>query len=259
MPKGIYKRILPAWNKDIKGTGFGKNPENIYKGTHIAYNKGTHITNSGSFKKGVIPKNKTNLFKQCLVCSKDFKYIKSREEIARFCSRECFGKSRVGYVPKSAFKKGKMSGENNPMYGKPSPRKGMKLEPFSDEYKKKISEGLLKSPYILRGENHPFYKDGRAKMPGYDNFLSKRHKLRKKNNGGTHSYGDWNTLKAQYNFTCPCCLKQEPEITLTEDHIIPVSKGGSDNIENIQPLCRSCNSRKNAKIIEKYKPIFIED
>ena len=37
---------------------------------------------------------------------------------------------------------------------------------------------------------------------------------------------------------------------LTVDHVVPISKGGSNDISNIQPLCCNCNSKKNAKQID---------
>lgn len=81
----------------------------------------------------------------------------------------------------------------------------------------------------------------------------KQRRILKLNCIGSHTVSDWENLKAQYNWTCPCCRKKETKINLTEDHIIPLSKGGSDNIENIQPLCGSCNSKKYTKIIKYEK------
>ena len=66
----------------------------------------------------------------------------------------------------------------------------------------------------------------------------------------THTEEEWQELKAFYNFTCLCCGKQEPEIKLTRDHVIPLTQGGSDSIDNVQPLCARCNSKKNNKHID---------
>ena len=100
------------------------------------------------------------------------------------------------------------------------------------------------------GELAHNWKGGVTKDPVKLSWLKNKRNRDKRTNGGLHSLGDWENLKAQYNWTCPCCKQSEPTIKLTEDHIIPVSKGGSDNIENIQPLCKSCNCKKHNKEIK---------
>ena len=67
---------------------------------------------------------------------------------------------------------------------------------------------------------------------------------------GSHTEEDWETLKAFYDYKCLRCGKQEPDIKLTRDHVIPLTQGGSDSINNIQPLCARCNSKKNNKHID---------
>lgn len=40
----------------------------------------------------------------------------------------------------------------------------------------------------------------------------------------------------------------EANESLSLDHIHPHSRGGSDQPENLQTLCRSCNSKKGARL-----------
>jgi len=45
------------------------------------------------------------------------------------------------------------------------------------------------------------------------------------------------------------CKHCNTEKDLTIDHIIPLSKGGENSMDNYQTLCRSCNSKKHNKIL----------
>ena len=101
----------------------------------------------------------------------------------------------------------------------------------------------------VSGNKHWNWQGGLENNKAHRAILQQNREARKRENGGSHTLQEWENLLAQYNFTCPCCHKSEPEIKLTEDHIIPVSKGGSNNIENIQPLCGSCNSSKKTKVV----------
>lgn len=53
-----------------------------------------------------------------------------------------------------------------------------------------------------------------------------------------------------YGNVCLCCGKAKK---LHADHVVPLIKGGRNDITNLQGLCHSCNSRKNVKDTD-YRP-----
>ena len=71
--------------------------------------------------------------------------------------------------------------------------------------------------------------------------LRARRYAREKGAEGSHTFEEWKELCEKYNWRCVKCNKKRK---LTKDHIKPLSEGGTDYISNIQPYCRSCNSRK---------------
>lgn len=48
-------------------------------------------------------------------------------------------------------------------------------------------------------------------------------------------------------------LKEGVEVLMTKDHVIPVAKGGRDQLKNFQTLCQPCNKKKGERTKDKVK------
>ncbi len=68
----------------------------------------------------------------------------------------------------------------------------------------------------------------------------------------THTLEEWEGMKTFFNFSCVKCGVKD---NIVKDHIVPIYQGGTDGINNIQPLCGHCNSSKKPDNID-YRVTF---
>lgn len=66
-------------------------------------------------------------------------------------------------------------------------------------------------------------------------------RARKQQAPGAFTIAEFKALCRTVGDRCMCCNKQMP---LVPDHVIALARGGSNDIDNIQPLCGPCNNRK---------------
>ncbi len=101
-------------------------------------------------------------------------------------------------------------------------------------------------PY-LRVQGRLYYQANSARLGPMKLAARNNRKARIRGAGGTHTAVEWQALCEFYGNVCLCCRRERP---LARDHVIPVSKGGGSGIENLQPLCASCNSKKGDRAID---------
>ncbi len=81
-----------------------------------------------------------------------------------------------------------------------------------------------------------------------------RHRFRKADAAGAHTLTQWHARVDYCGWRCRYCGISLTATSLTKDHVIPLSKGGSDWPSNLVPSCRSCNSRKKDRRVEIGRP-----
>ena len=90
---------------------------------------------------------------------------------------------------------------------------------------------------IVRKASNDWKKRNSERSTHYVN----QYRARRLSAPGSHTQEEWTALCQRVKYRCVACGLQT---ALTRDHIVPLAVGGSDYINNIQPLCKPCNSRK---------------
>jgi 5-methylcytosine-specific restriction endonuclease McrA len=116
--------------------------------------------------------------------------------------------------------------------------------------------GITRSVWVHDGQfdMNAYHKQWRRDNPDKLSQKYRTRLARVRGAPGKHTLNEWNALKEKYRHTCPSCLRREPETKLTADHIVPIARGGSNDISNIQPLCLSCNAKKHLTTIRYEVP-----
>lgn len=119
------------------------------------------------------------------------------------------------------------------------------------KYRAKHREEINRHAAQWRTENPNYHHQYRIDNAGKYRAYTANRKALSIAAEGTFTDEQFVELCNKYGNRCLCCGKDN--VKLTVDHIVPLSKGGSNNLENVQCLCKSCNSKKHTKTVD-YRP-----
>jgi hypothetical protein len=83
--------------------------------------------------------------------------------------------------------------------------------------------------------------------------VSKQNRRGREARAGKIPAGAWSEILHYFDRRCAYCLRSEDEAgDMTFEHVLPLSRGGTNNTNNIVPACSYCNGRKGAKTIIEF-------
>lgn len=122
-----------------------------------------------------------------------------------------------------------------------------KRQPLTKEEKKEKARIQRKN---WEAKNHEKVKErNKNKWIKYaDNVRTntRNRKARLRNSIGTHTASDIRKLKKLQKNQCAIC-KTSINAGFHVDHVFPIARGGTNDINNLQILCETCNTSKGAK------------
>jgi 5-methylcytosine-specific restriction endonuclease McrA len=198
-----------------------------------------------NYMKEYYKKNKEKLLEQ----QKQY-YEKHREEyLSRFNE---YGKKYYADNIEKIKKYREKWVRENPNYFKEYHKK---CKPAKLKYYSENRERILKVKKVWRSKDEVKQRESQRQRERYKDEKHRTIRLllnqKRRSLAGEKSLtvDEWEALKVEFNNCCAYCGRKEK---LTQDHIMPISKGGTYSKGNIVPACGKCNSSKNNKGLEDW-------
>lgn len=198
----------------------------------------------------------------CKLCGSGFDVKPSHADKRVYCSMKCMSEA---YRGKRRILNCKTCGESFEVPDKPSRKNAKfcskKCMGKGQEGKKhwNYKHGQKWLPEVKREYFRKYYEQN--KEAAHERAFLGKVKRRQANPKGSHTFKEWIELLVKHDNKCFYCgvrmTKKAGLRQRTRDHIVPISKGGSDDISNIVPACRSCNSSKSTKTLEEWKGVTV--
>ncbi|MET7816068.1 HNH endonuclease signature motif containing protein [Streptomyces sp. NPDC005395] len=181
--------------------------------------------------------------------------VRAREAEAGVIDKPCGGCGEVKEIEAFGIAHGKRRSRCNPCLAgdallrrRAAPEKAKEIWQRSARKNRNMRLAAGRTHYA---ENRAYYASKNAQW-ARDNAAANRarrarYRARKLGAPGSHTREEWKELRDRYGRCLRCGATG---VHLEPDHVVPLSKGGSDSIENLQPLCRSCNSSKGDKVAD---------
>lgn len=106
-------------------------------------------------------------------------------------------------------------------------------------------------PFRERGRN--YYRAHREEIILKNDIHIHKRRALKLGNGGTHTPEQLQDLLILQEYRCAYCgasLLEKRHL----DHIVPLTRGGSNDISNLAYTCPRCNLSKNNKTLDEWRP-----
>jgi len=195
--------------------------------------------------------------KTCSKCRQEkpeTEFAKSRSEkdsLYRYC-RSCWSQIRK----KSYLKNKAKELERNKEWSMQNKQRHRQLvHQYWENNKEKLKAGAQTCYVLNRDKRQQQIRQWKLDNPIRWRILCgvHAHKRRSRNGAaeGCYSPEDIQALLSEQNGLCNGCAADITQ-TFHVDHIVPISRGGSNWPDNLQLLCRSCNCSKGAKLPEEW-------